>query len=199
MSKPIIAPEYETYDEKIRAQAEVLTSLLSAGLQTQEDADKAVAALKKLQVEVVGQISSATQDLSLIANKTATKAAALLCEKFDQADKAAERATTHYKKAGRMLCLKTFAVLVVSLVAICATAWFLVSPLLPSQAELAFRRTQISEMEAKASMLARKGVNLEWSSCDTGTLKRSKPCFRSDGDTYTAQDGSGRHYAVPYY
>lgn len=198
MSEPITAREYETYDSKIRAQAEVLTLLLSAGLQTQDDADKAVAALKKLQTEVVGQISSARKDLALTASETATKAAALLSEKFDQANIAADQAAKQYKSAGRMLGLKTFAVLVVSLTAICAIAWFLVSPLLPSQAELGFRRAQIAEMEAKASTLTRKGVNLEWSTCETGRLKRLKPCFRTDGSNYGPQDGSDRHYAVPY-
>lgn len=198
MSEPITAREYETYDSKIRAQAEVLTSLLSAGLQTQDEADKAVAALKKLQTEVSGQISSARKDLALIAGETATKAAALLSEKFDQANLAADQAAKQYKSAGRMLGLKTFAVLFVSLTALCAIAWFLASPLLPSQAELAFRRAQIAEMEAKASRLARMGVNLEWDNCETGRFKRLKPCFRTDGSNYRPQDGSDRNYAVPY-
>jgi len=34
------ASEYATYDEKIRGQAEVLTSLLTAGLRTKEDVEK---------------------------------------------------------------------------------------------------------------------------------------------------------------
>ncbi len=122
----------------------------------------------------------------------------MLSEKFVQANKAADQAARQYKSAARMLGLKTFAVLVVSLVAIGATAWLLVGPLLPSQAELAFRRAQIAEMEAKATVLARKGVNLEWDNCESGVLNRLKPCFRTDGATYTAQDGSGRSYAVPY-
>ncbi|MCQ4313710.1 hypothetical protein NAV33_17705 [Pseudomonas stutzeri] len=197
MRAPITASEYETYDEKIRAQAEVLTSLLSAGLNTQDEADKAVAALRKLQAEVVGQITSARKDLSLIADETATKAAALLSEKFVQANKAADQAARQYKSVARMLGLKTFAVLVVSLVAIGATAWLLVGPLLPSQAELAFRRAQIAEMETKAAKLERRGVNLEWSTCTVGILKREKPCFRSDGETYEPADRSSS-YAVPY-
>lgn len=45
MTTLVTAREYESYDEKIRAQAEMLTSLLSAGLQTQDAADKAVLAL----------------------------------------------------------------------------------------------------------------------------------------------------------
>lgn len=197
MRAPITASEYESYDEKIRAQAEVLTSLLSAGLHTQDEADKAVAALRKLQAEVVAQIISARKDLSLIADETATKAAALLSEKFVQANKAADQAARQYKSAARMLGLKTFAVLVVSLVAIGATAWLLVGPLLPSQAELAFRRAQIAEMKTKAAELERRGVNLEWHTCIVGTLKREKPCFRSDGEIYGPNDQS-RSYAVPY-
>lgn len=176
MRAPITASEYDTYDEKIRAQAEVLTSLLSAGLHTQDEADKAVAALRKLQAEVVGQITSARKDLSLIADQTATKAAALLSEKFDQANKAADQAARQYKSAACMLGLKTFAALVVSLAAICATAWFLASPLLPSQAELAFRRAQIAEMKTEAAELERRGVSLEWKDCRSGLLSRPKPC-----------------------
>ena len=197
MRAPITASEYETYDEKIRAQAEVLTSLLSAGLHTQDEADKAVAALRKLQAEVVGQITSARKDLSLIADETATKAAALLSEKFVQANKAADQAARQYKSAARTLGLKTFAVLVVSLVAIGVTAWLLVGPLLPSQAELAFRRAQIAEMETKAAELERRGVNLEWATCEVGILKRLKPCFRSDGEIY-GPDVRSNFYAVPH-
>lgn len=192
------ASDYATYDEKIRAQAEVLTSLLTAGLRTKQDVEKAVVALGEFQTVVEGQITSARQDLSHIADKTATQAAALLSDKFVQANNAADHAAKQYKSAARMLGLKTFAVLVVSLAAIGVTAWLLVGPLLPSQAELAFRRAQIAEMEAKATVLARKGVNLEWDNCESRGLNRLKPCFRTDGATYTAQDGSGRSYAVPY-
>lgn len=197
MTTSITAREYETYDEKIRVQAEMLTSLLSAGLQTQDAADKAVSALSTLQKEVLAQISAANKDLSLIADATATKAAALLAEKFDRANDAAGEAATRYENAGRMLGLKTFATLVTSLAVICTAAWFLASPMLPSREELEFRRAQIAEMEAKAAMLARKGVNLEWTNCKTGSLERTKPCFRTNGEKYTIE-GTDRHYAVPY-
>ncbi len=192
MTTSTTASEYETYDEKIRAQAEMLTSLLSAGLQTQDAADQAVSALSTLQKEVLTQILVARNDLSHIADKTATRAAALLIEKFDQANDAADKAARRYENAGHMLGLKTFAFFVGSLAIICTGAWFLASPLLPSHEELKFRRTLIAEMEAKAAMLAHKGVNLEWSEC------AKKPCFRINKITYTATDGSGRHYAIPY-
>lgn len=194
MTTPITAREYETYDEKIRAQAEMLTSLLSAGLQTQDATDKAVSALTTLQEEVLTQISAARRDVSLIADKTATQAAELLTDKFAQANDEADKAAKRYKNAGRMLGLKTFALLVGSLAVICTGAWFLASPLLPSHEELEFRRAQIAEMEAKAAMLAREGVNLEWATCETKILKRIKPCFRTDGKIY----GTDRQYAIPY-
>ncbi|HHN2637174.1 TPA: hypothetical protein ACRNZD_006752, partial [Pseudomonas aeruginosa] len=123
------ASDYATYDEKIRRQAEVLTSLLTAGLRTKQDVEKAVVALREFQIEVEGQITSARQDLSGIAEETATQAAALLSDKFVQANKAADHAAKQYQSAARMLGLKTFAVLVVSLVAIGATTWLLVGPL----------------------------------------------------------------------
>jgi len=191
------AIDYAAYDEKIRGQAEVLTSLLTAGLRTKQDVEKAVVALGEFQTVVEGQITSARQDLSLIADKTATQAAALLSDKFVQANKAADHATKQYKSAARMLGLKTFAILVVSLAAIAVTAWLLVSPLLPSQAELAFRRGQIAEMETKAAELERRGVNLEWGTCEVGILKRHKPCFRSDGKVY-GPDVRSNFYAVPH-
>jgi hypothetical protein len=191
------AREYQTYDEKIRAQAEMLTSLLSAGLQTQETSDKSVLALSKLQQEVQRQISFARNDLSTLAAATAAEAAKLLTEKFDLANEAAETAAKRYEKAGRLLGLKTFAALVGSLAVICTAAWFLASPLLPSHEEIEFRRAQIAEMEARAAVLAKKGVNLEWIDCTTGLLKRTTPCFRSDGERYSV-DGTDRYYAVPY-
>jgi|GEM_PF-6228593 len=191
------ASEYATYDEKIRGQAEVLTSLLTAGLRTKEDVEKAVVALREFQIEIEGQITSARQDLSGIAEETATQAAALLSDKFVQANEAADHAAKQYQSAARMLGLKTFAVLVVSLVAIGATIWLLVGPLLPSQAELAFRRAQIAEMETKAAKLERRGVNLEWGTCEVGILKRLKPCFRSDGKIY-GPDAQSNFYAVPH-
>lgn len=191
------ASDYATYDEKIRRQAEVLTSLLTAGLRTKQDVEKAVVALREFQIEVEGQITSARQDLSGIAEETATQAAALLSDKFVQANKAADHAAKQYQSAARMLGLKTFAVLVVSLVAIGATTWLLVDPLLPSQAELALRSAQIAEMETKAAKLERRGVNLEWGTCEVGILKRLKPCFRSDGKIY-GPDAQSNFYAVPH-
>nr|WP_202033017.1 hypothetical protein [Pseudomonas aeruginosa] len=59
------ASDYATYDEKIRRQAEVLTSLLTAGLRTKQDVEKAVVALREFQIEVEGQITSARQDLRI--------------------------------------------------------------------------------------------------------------------------------------
>lgn len=198
MTTLLTAREYESYDEKIRAQAEMLTSLLSAGLQTQDAVDQAVLALSRLQQEVQRQITAARDDLSTLADATATEAAKLLTEKFDRANEAAAVATKRYEKAGRLLGLKTFVTLVGSLVVIGATAWFLVSPLLPSHEEIEFRRRQIAEMEAKATVLARKGVNLDWTQCKTGPLNRTKLCFRSDGEIYT-REGTDQHYAVPHH
>lgn len=188
--------EYQTYDEKIRTQAEMLTSLLSAGLQTQDAADKAVAALAELQQEVERQIYTASKSLSTLADATATEAAKLLVEKFDHANKAAKEAAERYEKAGRLLGLKTFVTLVGSLGVICAAAWFVASPLLPSHEEIEFRRSQIAEMETRAAFLAEKGVNLIWIKCDTGLISQSL-CFRSDGKVYT-QEGSDRYYSVPF-
>ncbi|PVZ41039.1 hypothetical protein [Pseudomonas sp. CC120222-01a] len=198
MTTLVTAREYESYDEKIRAQAEMLTSLLSAGLQTQDAADKAVLALSRLQQEVHRQISSARNDLSNLADATATEAAKLLTEKFDQANEAAAVATKRYEKAGRLLGVKTFVTLVGALAVIGAAAWFLASPLLPSHEEIEFRRRQIAEMEAKAAVLAKKGVNLDWDQCKTGLLNRTKLCFRSDGEIYT-REGTDQHYAVPHH
>ncbi|MGE4408770.1 hypothetical protein, partial [Pseudomonas sp.] len=139
----------------------------------------------------------ARKDLSLIADETATKAAALLSEKFVQANKAADQAARQYKSAARMLGLKTFALLFAFLAAIGAIAWILVGPLLPSYAELTLRRSQIAEMETKAAELERKGVKLEWGTCTVGALKSDKPCIRSDGEIYGPDDRS-ISYAVPY-
>lgn len=198
MTTLVTAQEYESYDEKIRAQAEMLTSLLSAGLQTQDAADKAVLALSRLQQEVHRQISSARNDLCTLADATATEAAKLLTEKFDRANEAAAVATKRYEKAGRLLGVKTFVTLVGALAVIGAAAWFLASPLLPSHEEIEFRRRQIAEMEAKAAVLAKKGVNLDWDQCKTGLLNRTKLCFRSDGEIYT-REGTDQHYAVPHH
>ncbi|WP_338805533.1 hypothetical protein V8U11_17445 [Pseudomonas chlororaphis] len=198
MTTLLTAREYESYDEKIRAQAEMLTSLLSAGLQTQDAADQAVLALSRLQQEVHRQISTARDDLSTLADATATEAAKLLTEKFDRANEAAAVAAQRYEKAGRLLGLKTFVTLVGSLAVFGATAWFLASPLLPSHEEIEFRRRQIVEMEAKAAALARKGVNLDWTQCKTGPLNKRRLCFRSDGEIYTIE-GTDQHYALPYH
>ena len=197
MTTPMTAAEYETYDEKIRTQAEVLTSLLSAGLQTQDACDAAVRALGNLEQEVQKQLSIARKDLSVLADATATRAATLLAEKFEAADVAAAKAAKRYQQAGRLLGLKTVAVMIGALAVLCAAAWLWVAPLLPSQAEIEFRRAQIVEMEAKAAALARKGVNLEWVDCTVGRLKRTRPCLRSDGMDYSSP-GSDLHYAVPY-
>ncbi|POD68881.1 hypothetical protein BKM17_26455 [Pseudomonas syringae group genomosp. 3] len=197
MTEPVNARGYEAYDEKIRTQAEMLTSLLSAGLETQEAADAAVSALNKLREEVQKQTSSIRKDLSSLADATATEAAKLLVKKLAQANDAVDAAAERYEKAGRLLGVKTFAALVVSLTIGCTVAWYLVSPLLPSREEIAFRRTQIAEMDVRAAALARKGVHLEWTGCQTGLLKKTKPCFRTDGEVYSIE-GTDRHYALPY-
>ncbi|UQI28545.1 hypothetical protein M3M50_16340 [Pseudomonas bijieensis] len=198
MTTSVTARDDESYDEKIRTQAEMLTSLLSAGLQTQDAVDKAVLALSRLQQEVHRQISTARNDLSTLADATATQAAKLLTEKFDRANEAAAMAAKRYEKAGRLLGLKTFVTLVGSLVVLGASAWFLVAPMLPSHEEIEFRRRQIAEMETKAAALARKGVNLDWTQCETGPLKKIRLCFRSDGEIYTMK-GTDQHYAVPHH
>lgn len=197
MTKPVNAREYETYDEKIRTQAEMLTSLLSAGLETQEAADAAVSALNMLREEVQKQTSFIRKDLSSLAEATATEAAKLLVKKFAQANNAADAAAERYEKAGLLLGLKTFAALVVSLTIVGTVAWFLASPLLPSREEIAFRRTQIAEMDVRAAALAKKGVHLDWTECQTGLLKKTRPCFRTDGEVYSVE-GTDRHYAIPY-
>lgn len=56
---------------------------------------------------------------------------------------------------------------------------------------------QIAEMETKAAKLERRGVNLEWGTCEVGILKRLKPCFRSDGKIY-GPDAQSNFYAVPH-
>lgn len=200
MTAPVTASEYKTYDEKIRAQAEILTSLLSAGIQNQEAADKAVAALNLLRTELQRSVSamtvSVTSQISSLAEGTATEAARLLGQKFEQANQAADAAARRYQKAGRWLGFKTFMVLFISLGMVGLATWLLASPLLPSYGELASRRAEIADMETIAEELARKGVHLEWTTCNR-SFRSSTMCFRSDGETYTAKE-TGETYAVPY-
>lgn len=188
--------EYQAYDEKIRIQAEMLTSLISAGLQTQDTADKAVSALEELKKEVEKQIYSAKKSLSTLAESTATETAKLLADKFIKANEAARDAAEQYEKAGRLLGLKTFLTLLGSLSIICTAAWLIAGPLLPSYEEMRFRRNQIAEMESRAEFLAKKGVNLTWEECNTGPISKSL-CFRSDGKIYS-EEGSDRRYSVPF-
>lgn len=167
-----------------------------SGLETQDAIDKAVITLEGLENEVRKQASLARNDLSTLAEKTATKAAELLTSKFSLADDAANAAAGRYEKAARMLGFKTFAVIFLFLTFCCAAAWFWVCPLLPSRDELDFRRAQLVEMEKTAAMLEKKGVNVEWTDCRVGTLKRTKTCFRV-GEILT-EEGTGYSYAVPY-
>lgn len=200
MTAPVTASEYKTYDEKIRAQAEILSSLLSAGIENQDAADKAVAALDLLHTEVQRSISmmtaNVTSQISSLAENAATEAARLLGKKFEQANQVADAATKRYKNAGRWLGFKTFMVLSISLSMVGVATWLLVSPLLPSYKELESRRAEITEMEAIAEELSRKGVRLEWTTC-AREFRSSTMCFRSDGKTYTAEE-TGKTYAVPY-
>lgn len=191
MTALVTASEYQAYDEKIREQVEILNSLLSAGIKTEEAADAAVAALDTLRLEVLDSISTATKNISSLADKTATEAARLLGEKFEQANQAADSAAEQYRKAGRWLGLKTFTVLFVSLGIVGFVAWLLVSPLLPSYEELSSRRAEIADMEARADELARRGVHLEWETCDR------KMCFKTDGAKFTDKR-TGDTFAVPY-
>lgn len=200
MTPPVTTSEYKTYDEKIQAQAEILTSLLSAGIQNQDAADKAVAALDLLRTEVQRCVSamaaSVTSQISSLAEGTATEAARLLGQKFEHADQAADAAAKRYQMAGRWLGFKTFMVLFISLGMVGLATWLLASPLLPSYGELASRRAELADMEALAEELSRKGVHLEWTTCDR-KFRSSTMCFRSDGKTYTAEE-TGETYAVPY-
>ncbi len=194
------AAEYKTYDEMIRAQAEIVSTILTTGIENQEAADKAFKALDRLRSEVTQNVSALATNVTLqigsSAETTAKKAAELLHEKFIEADAAAEAAAKRYRTAGRWLSLKLFMGLIIFLMALGLAAWLLVLPLLPSFEELQMRRDEISTLNARVADLEKKGIHLEWSTC---LDKSNRPllCFRTTGQQY-GDSKNGESYAIPY-
>jgi len=192
--------DFGYYDKTIRAQVEIIASLLAASTQNNNDAKKAVAALENLRIRLTEDVSAMSDNVQATvaqaADGTATKAAELLQKKFTQADAAADAAAHRYLQAARWLGIKTFLVLLACLGAMVLGGWLIAAPLLPTFEELQKRRDEIAGLTALAQGLEKKGVNLEWTYCE-GRNKSKVMCFRTDGQTYTDHE-SGATYASPY-
>lgn len=192
--------DFGYYDKAIRAQVEIIASLLAVSSQNNNDAKKAVSALESLRIRLTEDVSAMRDNVQATvaqaADGTATKAAELLQKKFMQADAAADAAARRYLHAGRWLGIKTFLVLLACLVALVLGGWLIAAPLLPTFEELQKRRDEIAALTALAQDLEKKGVNLKWTYCEDGN-KSKVMCFRTDGQTYTDRK-SGATYASPY-
>lgn len=192
--------DFEYYDKAIRAQVEIVASLLNVSTQNNNDTKKAVAALENLRLRLTQDVSTMTGNVQATvaqaADSTATKAAELLQKNFAQANAAADAAARRYLQAGRWLGIKTFLVLLACLAAILVGGWLMAAPLLPTFEELQKRRDEIASLTALAEDLEKKGVKLEWTHCSDRN-KTKVMCFRTDGQTYTAPK-SGATYASPY-
>jgi hypothetical protein len=195
-----MAADYRYYDETIRAQAEIIATLLAASAQNHNDAKMAITALDDLRIKLARDVSAMSENVrSTITNSadgTAKRAAKLLQEQFSQADAAADAAAQRYLSAGRWLGVKTFLTLLTCLAAAVLGAWLLASPLLPTFEELQARRDEIVALTARAEDMEKKGANLEWTYCENRNGRKSL-CFRTDGEQYSNKK-NGAFYSVPY-
>lgn len=193
--------DFKYYDETIRAQAEIIATLLTVCTQNTNDAKKAIAALENSRTKLTEDVSTLTANVQAAiaqsADDTATRAAKLLQEKFMQADAAADAAARRYLQAGRWLGTKTFLLLLSCLAAIALAGWLIAAPLLPTFEELQKRRDDVASLTAHAEGLAKKGVNLEWTYCRDQNQPKTM-CFRTDGKGYI-DPKSGATYASPYH
>lgn len=190
------------FDEQIRKQLDVVTTLLASGKRNQESTHQALEALDRMRSRVLSELSSMTSNVTKqiadASETTANEAARLLQIKFVEADAQAVAASARYKSAGRWLSAKVFAFITLVLAIAGITLWFIIKPMLPTAAEMQQRRDEIVAMESEVAALRKKGASLQWNICNTGKNGEvQKNCFRIDGHIYMSPNDD-KAYGVPY-
>lgn len=183
------------FDDQVQAQLNVVTMIISASSQNQETAEAAIAALDHMRRNIEQSVNALSRDVikkvESAAETTATETAKLLQAKFAQADEQANAAALRYERAAQWLKLKLLMFVVLALTVIFGAAWLIISVVMPSPSELQERRQELAYLERKAIDLERRGVRLEWTTCNKAL------CFRTDKSKGDWNVGEGT-YQVPF-
>jgi len=183
------------FDEQVRRQLEIVSTLLGATTRNQKAAQDAIDALTRLQRLITSEMSAMTEDVARQINNsatlTATTAAQLLQEKFVQADKHAQKAAARYCKASRWLGVKIFVFLTGILAVVGIIGWLILQPMLPSAQDIQMRRDEVAALESQAARLSKQGASLEWSTCG----EKGRPCVRIETQRYGPED---EQYGIPH-
>lgn len=134
------------------------------------------------------------------ASTTAVQAAALLGEKFKEADEAASRAATRYANAEKTLGWKLLRITMLVQVTLFGGLWLLVQRTVPSYTEIEARRVEIQRLETQVTELERRGGGLDLATC-TDSRKRDHLCYRTnetiDDGPYSSR-GDGKTFRIPW-
>ncbi|MFC4729599.1 hypothetical protein [Coralloluteibacterium thermophilus] len=141
--------------------------------------------LRSLEKDVVGIIEAS-------AEMTASRAADLLREHFQQADAAAEQAAARYRHAADRLGVRMWAIFLGTQIALAGVLIVLVLVLVPSLDEILQRRADLAHINEQLD-----GVPLSWSICGEG--RQARKCFQTDERSprslYRSEDG--RTWRIP--
>lgn len=172
----------ELYDTAQKLLEVALTDELSAR-DAITNLDEAVTALNRTRGQLeqkLGQISGVVvQTIEAAAETTADKAASLLQEKFQEANRAAAEATSRYKDAARKLTWKLAAVALSVQVVLLGGVWLLVQRTVPSLAEIESRKQTIAQQTATLAALEKQGGKFDTVPC-SDPKGRVRQCFRTD-------------------
>jgi len=201
---------------------DVANAVLDAALTHQQSAGDALQSLEQMRRRIEDRLERTSQqiagDIKASASDTATRAAELISAKFTIADQAAKDATHRYEAAARFFGWKWVASAAVLQVTIVLAVWWLESRVLPSDAEIEAKRSQIAqlqetiaslhadeahlgkqvgEMKRKVTDLERRGGALVFTECPDDS-KQSHLCFETDERAYPAPwTESQRTFRVP--
>lgn len=208
-------------DADLQSLFDTANKALEAVYEDERNARKAIAALEQLHVSVAARLNelsrNVTSSIEASASKTAKEAAALLTQKFTEADSSADKAAKRYQRAANWAGWKLIVFALFLQVALAGGGWFFVLKTMPPQTEIeerralvgqlseqaAQRRQEVAELEAQLAQQRRKladidkrGARIEWSTCQDSE-QRNRLCFRTDEREQPGQE-SERTYRIPW-
>lgn len=165
------------FDDQIQIQLDIVTKILAASIQSQENAEAAISALDEMRTRVEARIGALAQSvvhkIDGAAKISAVEAAKLLQQHFIEADEQAVLAAARYERAAKWLGFKAFLFSAILILTVLGSVLITVMTFIPTREEIDARRQELAGMELRALELEKRGVNLMWSTC-SGSL-----CFRT--------------------
>jgi hypothetical protein len=178
--------------------------VLEATYNDEKSARMAIEALERTRALVERRLDDLKREtvraIDASASTTATQAAALLREKFKDADEVANRAAKRYADAENTLGWKLLGIAMLVQATLLGGLWLLVQRTVPSYTEIEARRVEIQRLETQVTELERRGGGLYLTTC-IDRSKRTHLCYRTnetiDDGPYSSQ-ADGKTFRIPW-